>query len=58
MAYSVEPFGLRLVRGNLLSPISETGRDCFWERPDLFGQLHDSQANMLQDAHERFIFGP
>lgn len=53
MAYSVEPFHLRLVPSNLLSPISESGRDCFWKRPDLIGELHDSQANMLQDVHER-----
>src|SRR5678816_2115534 len=52
MAYSVEAFGLRLVPGNLLSPMSETTRNRAREPPGSFGQSCDSQANMLQDTHE------
>jgi hypothetical protein len=47
MAYSVQAFGLRFLPGNLLSPMSETTHDRGRDRPGLFGQLCDSQANIL-----------
>ena len=55
MAYPVEPFGLRLVPVNPLSPISENCRNSFWEHTAVFGQLHDRQANMFQNAHESSV---
>ena len=51
MAYPVQPFSLRLVPGNLLSPMDKTAPNRGRNRPDLFGELRDRQAQVLQDPH-------
>jgi hypothetical protein len=54
MTYSVEPLGLRHVQCNLLSSVSETGRDRPGKRPRLFGESYGSKASEFQEAHKAF----
>jgi hypothetical protein len=49
MTYAVKPFDFEFVVLRLLPPLLLNGeRDCLREKPDLFGQVEDGQANELK----------
>jgi len=58
MAYPVNPFGLRPIHLHISPPISDARRSQAGERPGLFGQFNDCQANQFQEMKGRhhFIF--
>lgn len=48
IAYSIEPFDLKLPARDSPPPLLKGQRDGLWQQPGMFSQVDDRQANKLQ----------